>query len=94
MGVFHMSEENMLLLDSFLAGSAAGAAGASGSAGLLKLKPPNLGACSQIKYSPIPVKLQSSQCCSRCTAGCPKHTVAQWCILLCMLVSRYTGAPS
>jgi hypothetical protein len=31
-----------------LAGSAAGAAGASGSAGLLKLKPPNMGACSQV----------------------------------------------
>lgn len=51
MGVFHMSEENMLpmslLLDSVLAGAAAGAGAAfcSGcAAGLLQLNPPNAGA--------------------------------------------------
>jgi hypothetical protein len=50
MGVFHMSELNMLLLDasgSFTlgAGAAAGFSAAAGSsaAGLLKLKPPHLG---------------------------------------------------
>jgi hypothetical protein len=56
MGVFHMSEENMLpmslLLDSVLAGAAAGAGAAfcSGSAaGLPQLKPLNAGALGACK---------------------------------------------
>jgi hypothetical protein len=52
MGVFHMSELNMLLLEPAASGSftfgasvgAAAGAGASSAAGLLKLKPPHLGA--------------------------------------------------
>lgn len=48
MGVFHMSDENMLpmslLLDSVLAGAAAGSGAFAGSAGLFQLKPPKAGA--------------------------------------------------
>jgi hypothetical protein len=58
MGVFHMSDENMLpmslLLDSVLAGAGAGSGAFAGAAaGLLQLKPPKAGAagaCSTVTW--------------------------------------------